>query len=146
MRRRGQALCFAVARNARFGGMGKEVRPRRGLCPRVLKVVLSADQSIRDLKSQVRDTSRLGGHSPRRDGIPRRLQRAARRPYNVRSMNRTDGSLARKLAVFAADIKVTHTVFALPFALLSTFLAADALPGRTPGWGRVALIVACMVS
>ena len=49
-----------------------------------------------------------------------------------------------RLRAFAADIKLSHSVFALPFALLSATLAA-----RTPGarWGvwSFALVVACMV-
>ena len=49
-----------------------------------------------------------------------------------------------RLRTFAADIKLSHSVFALPFALLSATLAA-----RTPGarWGvwSFALVVACMV-
>lgn len=55
-------------------------------------------------------------------------------------------SLGRKLRVFASDIKISHTVFALPFALLSTFLAAAPLPGGVPSAGQVALIVVCMVA
>jgi 4-hydroxybenzoate polyprenyltransferase len=54
-------------------------------------------------------------------------------------------SLPRRMAVFAADIKISHTVFALPWALLSMVLAAH----RTPGGltiGMVALIVLCMVT
>src|SRR5436309_3815172 len=50
--------------------------------------------------------------------------------------------LVRKLSVFAADIKIGHTVFALPFALLSTFLAADGWPSV----GQLLLILACMVT
>ena len=46
-----------------------------------------------------------------------------------------------KLAVFAADIKITHTIFAMPFALLSTFLAANGWPKM----GQVVLIVFCMI-
>lgn len=41
----------------------------------------------------------------------------------------------------AKDIKLSHSVFALPFALLATFLAA----GGFPGWPRLGLVVACMV-
>ena len=50
--------------------------------------------------------------------------------------------LAERLKVFAADIKISHTVFALPFALLSTFLAADGLPKL----GVLGLILVCMVT
>lgn len=53
---------------------------------------------------------------------------------------------AAKLRLFAADIKISHTVFALPFALLSTFLAARALPGGVPTGWQIALIVVCMVA
>ena len=48
----------------------------------------------------------------------------------------------QKLAVFAGDIKIHHTVFALPFALLSTFLAA----GGVPRAGILLLILICMVA
>jgi 4-hydroxybenzoate polyprenyltransferase len=47
-----------------------------------------------------------------------------------------------KLAAFAADIKIGHTVFALPFALLSAFLAADGWPRP----GVLGLILVCMVT
>lgn len=47
-----------------------------------------------------------------------------------------------KFRLFATDIKLTHTLFALPFALLSTFLAA----GGLPPWGKLALILLCMVT
>ncbi|MBU0639641.1 MAG: putative 4-hydroxybenzoate polyprenyltransferase [Planctomycetes bacterium] len=40
-------------------------------------------------------------------------------------------------------IKLSHSVFALPFALLGTFLAAR--PQR-PEWGQLGLIVVCMVA
>jgi 4-hydroxybenzoate polyprenyltransferase len=53
-----------------------------------------------------------------------------------------DSPLVKKISVFAGDIKIGHTVFALPFALLSTFLAAN-------GWPRVGqllLILVCMVT
>jgi len=47
----------------------------------------------------------------------------------------------------AQDIKLSHSVFALPFALLATFLAAaqHAGGGRLPRWGEVGLILACMI-
>ena len=51
------------------------------------------------------------------------------------------GPLAR-LSVFAQDIKIAHTVFALPFALLSTFLAANG----SPRVGQLLLILACMLT
>jgi 4-hydroxybenzoate polyprenyltransferase len=47
-----------------------------------------------------------------------------------------------RLAEFARDIKIIHTVFAMPFALLSTFLAA----GGWPKLGQIGLILVCMVT
>jgi 4-hydroxybenzoate polyprenyltransferase len=44
--------------------------------------------------------------------------------------------------MFAGDIKIAHTVFALPFALLSTFMAARGWPTL----GRLGLILICMVT
>ena len=44
----------------------------------------------------------------------------------------------------ARDIKLHHSVFALPFALLGMFLAAGSV-GRLPRWGEAGLIVLCMV-
>ena len=56
-------------------------------------------------------------------------------------------SAAEKLAIFAGDIKIAHTVFALPFALLSTFLAArDFEPRGIPRIGKLLLILVCMVT
>lgn len=50
------------------------------------------------------------------------------------------------LATFAGDIKLSHSVFAMPFALLAVFLAADAArPGGRPALGQLVLIVLCMV-
>ena len=54
------------------------------------------------------------------------------------------GALWRRGRVIAADIKLAHSVFALPFALLAAFLAAGAA-GRLPGVAEIALVVACMV-
>src|SRR3954468_19292612 len=51
-------------------------------------------------------------------------------------------TLGGKLALFARDIKISHTVFALPFALFSTFLAA----GGSPRAGQLLLILFCMVT
>ncbi len=50
-------------------------------------------------------------------------------------------SIGGRLAALGCDIKVSHSVFALPFALLGAFLAA----GGYPGLGRLVLIVVCMV-
>ncbi|MBN2210826.1 MAG: UbiA family prenyltransferase [Sedimentisphaerales bacterium] len=46
---------------------------------------------------------------------------------------------------FFRMIRFSHTVFALPFALLGAFLAADGGKGGFPGWGKLGLIVWCMV-
>lgn len=49
------------------------------------------------------------------------------------------------LVLAAADIKLAHSVFAMPFAVLGAFLARDG----SAGWGRfagqLALVVVCMV-
>lgn len=52
-------------------------------------------------------------------------------------------TLPGKLSAVARDIKLSHTVFALPFALLATFLAAG-YAERLPGWDEFLLIVMCM--
>lgn len=53
------------------------------------------------------------------------------------------GPLAR-LGALTRDIKISHTVFALPFALLAAFLAA-ASGDRLPDAATLGLIVVCMV-
>jgi 4-hydroxybenzoate polyprenyltransferase len=55
---------------------------------------------------------------------------------------RGDSSLPAKLKSLARDIKLSHTLFALPFALLSAFLAANGYPGT----GKLLLILLCMVT
>jgi 4-hydroxybenzoate polyprenyltransferase len=55
-------------------------------------------------------------------------------------------SLGGKFAAFAGDIKIAHTIFALPFALLSTFLAARDTPERFPAPVKLLLILICMVT
>jgi len=51
-------------------------------------------------------------------------------------------SAGSKLASLARDIKVSHTIFALPWALLATFLAAEGSPHA----GQLILIVLCMIT
>jgi 4-hydroxybenzoate polyprenyltransferase len=51
-------------------------------------------------------------------------------------------SVAAKFSLFARDIKISHTVFALPWAVFATFLAARGWPG----WGKLGLIAVCMVT
>ncbi len=46
-----------------------------------------------------------------------------------------------KLAIIFSDIKIQHTVFALPFAVMSAFLAAGGLPETE----KLVWIVVCMV-
>jgi 4-hydroxybenzoate polyprenyltransferase len=53
-------------------------------------------------------------------------------------------TLTQRLLAVARDIKLSHSVFALPFALLATFLAA-ATEARRPTWDELLLIVVCMV-
>jgi 4-hydroxybenzoate polyprenyltransferase len=54
--------------------------------------------------------------------------------------------LVQRLQLVAADIKLAHSVFALPFAILAAFLARDA---ARQGWrlfaAQLALVVICMV-
>lgn len=52
-------------------------------------------------------------------------------------------SLPGKLAAVAGDIKLSHTVFAMPFALLATFLSAGSAD-RPPSLSEFGLIVLCM--
>ncbi len=52
-------------------------------------------------------------------------------------------TLAGKLAAIAGDIKLSHTVFAMPFALLATYLSAGSAD-RLPGLDEFFLIVLCM--
>jgi 4-hydroxybenzoate polyprenyltransferase len=54
-------------------------------------------------------------------------------------------SAISKLSLFAADIKVSHTIFALPWALLSTFLAAKETQ-RPLTAIKLLLILGCMVT
>ncbi len=52
-------------------------------------------------------------------------------------------TLPGKLAAVAGDIKLSHTVFAMPFALMATFLSAGSVD-RLPSFGEFGLIVLCM--
>jgi 4-hydroxybenzoate polyprenyltransferase len=49
-----------------------------------------------------------------------------------------------KLALFAADIKISHTIFAMPWAILATVLAWHRTGG--PLLGKLVLIVVCMIT
>src|SRR5687767_12589907 len=52
------------------------------------------------------------------------------------------GTTFSSLSVFARDIKISHTVFALPWAVLATFLAARGMPRPA----LLLLIMGCMVT
>lgn len=53
-------------------------------------------------------------------------------------------SMLQAAIVLAGDIKLSHTLFAMPFALLAMVLAA-AHGQRWPSLGEIALVVLCMV-
>lgn len=49
--------------------------------------------------------------------------------------------------VWAEMVKLPHSVFALPFALIAAFLAGRNIEGRgMPYWGQLGLVLMCMVS
>jgi 4-hydroxybenzoate polyprenyltransferase len=50
-----------------------------------------------------------------------------------------------RLRMFADDIKIHHTVFALPWAILSAVLAGRTFPGSLTA-GKIGLILICMVT
>jgi 4-hydroxybenzoate polyprenyltransferase len=54
-------------------------------------------------------------------------------------------TLGGKLNLFAADIKIAHSVFALPWAILSAVLAGRVYPGSLT-IQKILLIVLCMVT
>jgi 4-hydroxybenzoate polyprenyltransferase len=51
--------------------------------------------------------------------------------------------MIRSFQTFARDIKLSHSIFALPFALLAMFLAAGSMT-RLPTWIEALLILWCM--
>ncbi len=51
----------------------------------------------------------------------------------------------QKLVILLQMIKFSHTIFAMPFAILAAFLAGDGGNGGFCGWGKLFLIVWCMV-
>lgn len=53
--------------------------------------------------------------------------------------------MVSSLIIFARDIKLSHSVFAMPFALLATFLAAAEAGHRLPTVLEITLIAVCMV-
>jgi len=56
-----------------------------------------------------------------------------------------DGTAAGRLALVFADIKIAHSVFALPFAVMGAFLARGTDESSASFVGQLALIVVCMV-
>ena len=62
----------------------------------------------------------------------------------LQSSANAPAGFAAKFGLLAADIKLSHTVFALPFALLGMGLACG-WAGRWPRWTEAVLILFCMV-
>ena len=54
-------------------------------------------------------------------------------------------SLTGKLRLFANDIKIQHTIFALPWAILSAVLAGRTVPGSLT-FTKILLVIVCMVT
>lgn len=54
----------------------------------------------------------------------------------------TPNTFVSRLSLFAADIKLSHSIFAMPWALLAMFMATEAV---APRFGQIVLIVVCMV-
>jgi 4-hydroxybenzoate polyprenyltransferase len=52
----------------------------------------------------------------------------------------------RMVRTWGEMVKFSHSVFALPFALMAAFLAGRDLEAGRPGWGHLALVVICMVA
>lgn len=56
-------------------------------------------------------------------------------------------SVRASIRIWAEMVKFSHSIFALPFALIAAFLAGRTLEGRTwPHPGQLLLIVVCMVA
>ena len=54
---------------------------------------------------------------------------------------------ADSVRTWAEMVKLSHSVFALPFALMAAFLAGRHIEGRgMPHWGQLGLVVVCMVA
>jgi len=65
--------------------------------------------------------------------------------FPPQSAIRNPQSAIAKLSLFAADIKISHTLFALPWAILATFLAAHETHHPLTAT-KILLILACMVT
>ncbi len=56
-------------------------------------------------------------------------------------------SVLSAIRVWADMVKLSHSVFALPFAVMAAFLAGTNIPGRDlPYLGQLGLVVVCMVA
>jgi 4-hydroxybenzoate polyprenyltransferase len=92
-------------------------------------------------------------HTP----APGAVEESENEPERAAGSGTDKASVLAKILLAAADIKIAHSVFALPFALLAAFLAgpgrhtrpAEGSSGETYGWvafsGKLVLIVLCMV-
>lgn len=57
------------------------------------------------------------------------------------------GSKVLTVRLWAEMVKLSHSIFALPFALMAAFLAARHLEDRSiPHWGQLVLIILCMTT
>lgn len=79
-----------------------------------------------------------------RAGAPRRARGGGASIRGVMEGDAPRASGVWTLLAVAGDIKLAHSVFALPFAVLGMFLACG-WAGRLPRWGEVGLVVLCMV-
>lgn len=61
------------------------------------------------------------------------------------SLDGASSSFPTKLSALAADIKLHHSIFALPWAVLAAVLAGSRIAGGLK-WGQLGLIVICMVT
>jgi 4-hydroxybenzoate polyprenyltransferase len=66
-------------------------------------------------------------------------------PTSLSTVTAPPASLAGKLRLFAGDIKIHHTVFAMPWAILSAVLAGRTFAGSLTT-GKVFLVILCMVT
>lgn len=70
------------------------------------------------------------------------MSQSASPPTPPSGLPRGTPTFTASLQALARDIKLSHTIFALPFALLSAFVAAN----KTPATGQLLLVLACMVT
>ncbi len=57
------------------------------------------------------------------------------------------GTVVQSARTWADMVKLSHSVFALPFAVMATFMAGRNIEGlHRPRWGQLALIVICMIA